>query len=414
MNPFPIFDSWSNVSACSFEEYLKEYPLVLHAIKSLNIDEKTCLSELKHAFSFLKQKSKKSEQTYNSFRNEIEKFLLWMWIKNEKLVSEMSYVDIENYVDFYVSPEKSWCGTTICTKFVLDNGAYLINSQWKPFKVDEEDFCRKVSKIKRRLSQSTISRFYAILSVYFDDLVFNDFIAKNYAKKARNESGLVVTDKTLPKVKRFTDEQWAYVVECLTNKANESIVFERHLFLITCMRTCYLRISELAVRGNYDPNMSNFEKDSDGWQLLVFGKRQKLAHVSVPDAFLPYLARYRASRGLSELPIPNDPKEKSIPIIHKLKGQGSPTSRQLDRVFKEAIQLCVDKLIHEGNTKMAKEINLATTHMLRHTGASIDSETMPTKLLSEELRHSNSGTTDRIYIHSDRKAKASYAKTRRV
>lgn len=398
----------------SYEQYLSEYPQVSSFITTLTAQIPSISSEFRCAFDFLKNKSKKSEQTYNSFRSDVEKLLLWTWNVAGKSLSELSESDIHSFLEFYLNPSKNWCSLNKYSKFSINNGSYKANEDWKPFVVKKKELSVKSLSVKRKLSQPTLLRLFAILMVFFDELIELDLASKNIIKRAKKSTNVLLDDITIPKIKSFNKEQWEFVVKSLKEKADEDSFFERHLFLVICMRSFYLRIFELSARPNFDPVMSNFSEDNYGWNLTVLGKRNKLATVSLPDDFLPYLIRYRLYRGLPELPSATNTIDDHEPIIAKLRGSGSPSARQLDRIFKEAIQVCVDKAISIELFKTASELKSATTHMLRHTGASLDVSSTPLTHLSEELRHSNSGTTDRIYIHSSRKEKAAYAKNKKI
>ena len=52
----------------------------------------------------------------------------------------------------------------------------------------------------------------------------------------------------------------------------------------------------------------------------------------------------------------------------------------------------------EGFSEEAKALREATTHWLRHTGASQDIATRPLKHMADDLGHASMGTTDQVYI----------------
>ena len=118
--------------------------------------------------------------------------------------------------------------------------------------------------------------------------------------------------------------------------------------------------------------------------------------------FLDYLKRYRIIRGLTPLPRPDDPE----PIIHKLRGQGGMTVRQLRRLVQQSFDLAEESLFKDGFTEDAEQLKAATAHWLRHTGATHDAQTRPLKHLSEDLGHSKIATTDQIYIQTNVKERA--------
>ena len=68
------------------------------------------MEDYQHVKGFLWSKCRKSEPTYNAFRSESERFLLWPWIVKERLIAFLKKRDIEDYIDFVVKPPKSWIG----------------------------------------------------------------------------------------------------------------------------------------------------------------------------------------------------------------------------------------------------------------------------------------------------------------
>ena len=82
--------------------------------------------------------------------------------------------------------------------------------------------------------------------------------------------------------------------------------------------------------------MGHFWQDEDdNWWLKVFGKGRKLRDTTVPEDYIPFLKRYRASRGLSSLPTSNE----NTVLVEKIRGQGGMTSRHLRRL----VQTVFDK-----------------------------------------------------------------------
>lgn len=69
----------------------------------------------------------------------------------------------------------------------------------------------------------------------------------------------------------------------------------------------------------------------------------------------------------------------------------------------------------EKGFEQAQNLKEATTHYLRHTGASMEIERVRAlKELSEDLGHSSSATTDAVYVHVGRKRRATSGKDRKV
>ena len=102
------------------------------------------------------------------------------------------------------------------------------------------------------------------------------------------------------------------------------------------------------------------------------------------------------------------------PIISKNRGLGGMTSRQLRNIVQEAFDNTYEMMKKKGYREESKALQSATTHWLRHTGASEDIATRPLKHMADDLGHSSMGTTDQVYIQSDMKERAITGKDRKV
>ncbi|WP_269621278.1 tyrosine-type recombinase/integrase [Zhongshania sp. BJYM1] len=66
----------------------------------------------------------------------------------------------------------------------------------------------------------------------------------------------------------------------------------------------------------------------------------------------------------------------------------------------------------EDNARKLKE---ASSHWLRHTGASMEIERgRALKDLSEDLGHASMATTDTVYVHTENRLRAESGKNRKV
>ena len=172
-----------------------------------------------------------------------------------------------------------------------------------------------------------------------------------------------------------------------------------------------MRISELSERPQWSPVMSHFWQDNDGfWFLRIMGKGNKLRDVTLSEDFIEYLKRYRLYRGLTALPRVDE----SDPLVHKIRGQGGMTVRQIRRLVQQSFDIAKQSLLDDGFTDDAEQLESATAHWLRHTGATHDAQTRPLKHLSEDLGHAKIATTDQIYIQTNIKERAKSGIKRKI
>ncbi|WP_431685561.1 tyrosine-type recombinase/integrase [Hahella sp. NBU794] len=387
---------------------------------------------------FLKSYSRKSEKTFTSFRNEVERYLLWAWTVEGKAVSQLRRSHIENYFDFLHAPPTGWIGSGSVRRFEFIGGQGLFRSNplWRPFVIreaarstndprpDSKDAASSAKNDKKdkkdilqpekkgyRLSNSATALAYSAISVFYDHLVQEDIVLGNPIPGIRKASPYLIKDAQVKQIKRLSELQWEYVLETLKEKAEEQPSYERTIFIIACLKSLYLRISELSDRPKWTPMWEHVWKDHDGnWWFKAFGKGLKIRDVSVSSAMWEYIRRYREHRGLTASPSPGD-KE---PLLQKMRGGGGLTSRQIARLVREAFELAYHRMMKDGFENDAKELRKATTHWLRHTGASQDIANRPLKHMADDLGHASMGTTDRVYIQSDMKERAATGRSRKV
>jgi len=386
---------------------------------------------LEHAIRFIKQKGGRSQETYRGLRSELERFLLYCFA-HDLSPEEMRAGDINKYFEFCQEPPTAWVMRKHYHRFESDDRP---NPLWRPFFMKAGDVSENAGKVKRlQVSQSMINRQYSFLNQWYKDLIDYEMVRKNPIPVAKKDSKLLLTESDKAEPKGFNKEEWIEIMKILQTLADADPKWERALFVILLMKTCYLRIGDLASKSHYIPSMSDFYYHRDYLFLYVMSKRKKARSVSVPIAMEPFIVRYRQTRGLDGLPLPG---EKNHPLIAKDLGKGNVGIRQLNRIVQAAFSAIAKSLkpvVEETRQAMAQETDKelkkkkatehqkwrllqarvieATPHALRHTGASIDALWRPIPELAEELGHADPGTTGRIYINSSRADRAISGSTR--
>ena len=92
----PIFDSFEHFSKLPIGlTMLNEYPDTKLFIENLKPELPSIIDDIIQSQSFLRSYGRKSEATYRSYRNEIERFLLWSWTIAKKTINSLSRQDLE-------------------------------------------------------------------------------------------------------------------------------------------------------------------------------------------------------------------------------------------------------------------------------------------------------------------------------
>ncbi|NPU92058.1 MAG: site-specific integrase [Gammaproteobacteria bacterium] len=357
----------------------------------------------------------KSEHTFTRFRSETERFLLWVFLVKAKPMEQLRKADILEYADFCWQPPVSWICLANHEKFVFQDGRYTQNTAWAPFKLKlpkSSDPDKTPVKKKYKPSQQTLTATFVAIIAFYKYLMNEEYLYGNPAQIAKSDCRHFVTDAQVKEIRRLTEAQWQYTFNVALDLANEDPLYERSLFVICALKTLFLRISELSERTSWTPIMSHFWQDFDGnWWLKVFGKGRKLRDITVPNHFIDYVKRYRAYRGLSPLPSTGE----NQPIVEKIRGQGGMTARQLTRIVQDVFDRAYEKMRAVEGEDHARKLKEASTHWLRHTGASMEVERgRALKDLSEDLGHSSMATTDTVYVQTENRVRAESGKSRKV
>lgn len=410
--PLPLYPTYNELKDIE----LKDYP-------ELNtfLNESSELDRLQHwrwGLSFLNYIGRnKSEHTYNRFRNEVERFLTWVFMVKIKPIDTLRKQDILEYVDFCWKPPVSFIGLAAYDRFVYRNGFYKVNPKWLPFRVKtpkgrQSETGSQADKKKYKPSQETLKSLFTGVVAFYKYLMSEEICYGNPAQIAKSDCRYFIADAQVKDIRRLTEDQWQYVLDIALTAAENNDDYERSLFVIASLKTLFLRISELSERKDWSPEMRHFWQDEQkNWWLKVYGKGRKLRDVSVPTQYLGYLKRYRQYRALSALPSSSD----ISPIVEKIRGQGGMTTRHLTRLVQEIFDKAYEKMKLKEGEDAARKLQEASTHWLRHTGASMEIERgRALKDLSEDLGHASMATTDTIYVQSENKKRAASGKDRNV
>ncbi|RBP27126.1 phage integrase family protein [Marinobacter pelagius] len=413
---FPLFDTAELIHE---QADLELYPDLQAALAALPIDHGSALKDFSIAHKFLVKYSDVSG-TYSRFRSEIQRFLNYTWLIAKRRLSQADTDLVSSYFTFLKTPPAPWVSRGIYPAFISSNDERQFNPNWRPMALRSKDLNAPYS-----VTQASLNASRTALQTFFKYLVMQDYLQRNplldVRKRDRNAKPSLNQDKDA-EVRRLTDWQWSYLLETLTELASADARYERHLFVIVTMKSLFLRVSELAPRpvdlGQLrTPTFGDFRRTIvDGepyWIYSVFGKGDKTRQVTLPDAYLGYLKRWRLHLGLtSPLPVPGE----STPILPSKKGDAIG-KRQVQRIYEQAMVATADRMEREGFIDEAKQMLAirSETHYLRHTGASQAIEAGgDIRHISEELGHANATFTESVYVNSEQARRRTEGRRRLV
>lgn len=407
--PIPLFDALEHLSptldaSLNIQSYLPK-----------ELDPTLVHTDYQQAYQFL-YAYRGSEETFKSYRREIERLLQWSWFIQGKSLKQLRRADLEMFLEFCQNPKKNWIGVKHVPRFLNQEGLRKVNPLWRPFvaavsKKSYRDGIRPHIK-SYFLSQNAIQSIFAILSSFYNYLEQEDYSPVNPVAQIRQKSKFLRKHHGKKQIRRLSELQWAYIIETAESMAAENPkLHERTLFIMNALFAMYLRISELAASTRWIPQMGHFYRDrDDNWWFKTVGKGNKERDISVSNAMLSALKRYRLSQGLSALPSPGE----NLPLLPKALGKGAINgSRHIRKIVQTCFDKAIEYLIKDGFKEDAEVLMTCTVHWLRHTGISEDVKIRPREHVRDDAGHSSSAITDQ-YIDIELRARHESAKKKLI
>lgn len=317
--------------------------------------------------------------TFQNYRKEAERLLLWSVVELRKPFSSLTHEDLLRYQRFLADPRP-------VERWIMPTGHRVSrqDSRWRPF-------CGPLSAASQRQAM-------VVLNTLFSWLVEAGYLVGNPLMLARQRIG-----QSSPYIVRYlTADLWTMVkttVESLPRDTpRDQAHYHRVRWLFSLLYLCGLRISE--VTGN---TMGGFfyRMGSDGrqrWWLEITGKGNKTRLTPVTDELLAELTRYRQFRGLSPLPQPGE----LTPLLLPIGDQSRPLTRAaVHLIVKTIFVRAAERLsvARPGEEAQVKQLEQASAHWLRHmAGSHMADGGLDLRHVRENLGHASLNTTSR-YLH---------------
>lgn len=323
----------------------------------------------------------RSPRTREAYQREAERLLLWCYAVRGEPLSSLLLEDLQAYFAFCADPPKDWCGPR---KPRLDPA-------WRPFHDKTTERARRGKRKSASWGQAV-----AILSALFTFLVEVGYLEKNpMAIMRRSARG---SRRRAQRVTRLLSHaEWELVQEYIDALPETPAIArarkERILFMFSFLYLLVPRLNDLVTH-----TMGSFERNTRGkWYWKVVGKGDKEASLPVNKKMLHALERYRVSLGREPHPLP-DEKTPLVPDIKDPKRGLSPN--RIYRIVKWVFAKTAERVAVQDPVA-AEKLRRASTHWLRHTGAShaLD-RSVDLRHVSKMLRHADLQTTS-IYTHSE-------------
>jgi integrase/recombinase XerD len=321
-----------------------------------------------------------TQATFDTYRKESERLLLWSTTELRKPLSSLTHEDLLLYQRFLADPQPAQRWVMAGRKVARSD------PRWRPF--------------AGPLSPSSQRQAFVIVNTLFAWLVNAGYLAGNPLSLSRQRAR-----KARPRVTRFLeDDLWQAVKTSIDamprDTAREQEHYARVRWLISLLYLMGLRISEVVSNP-----MGGFfrRRDRDGqdrWWLAITGKGDKERLLPATTELMAELARYRRQYGLAALPYGGETTPLLLPIggTHRTLTRGG-----VHLIIKQVFDNAIDHLQSTGEARerAAERLRQASAHWLRHTAGShmMDGQ-VDLRYVRDNLGHASISTTSQ-YLHAD-------------
>jgi integrase len=322
-----------------------------------------------------------TKTTFDNYRKEAERLLLWAVVQLGKPLSSLTHEDLLMFKAFLVDPqpESRWVSAT--------GGKYPRGDErWRPF--------------NGPLSPASQRQALIILNAMFTWLVNAGYLRGNPMALLRQRA-----KRSAPRVTRYLSVSlWDEVklfVEQLPHETNvQRAYYARCRWLTTLFYLQGMRISEVAG-GRMGSFFRRLGADGrDQWWLETLGKGDKERIVPVSGELIQELRQYRSTNGLPALPT----RSEETPLIIPFTGRARCLSRSaVHDAIKGVFAGAASWLRAKGPefADRSDELERASAHWLRHTAGSHQADVgVDLRTIRDNLGHVSLNTTS-LYLHTE-------------
>lgn len=320
-----------------------------------------------------------TKTTFDSYRKEAERLLLWCVFELQKPLSSLTHEDLLVYQRFLADPQPE--GRWVMKKRKMPRN----DPEWRPF--------------AGPLSPTSQRQTVLILNAMFSWLVTAGYLAGNPLALSRQRQR-----KAKPRITRFLEEDlWGEVKSTVERMPRETHRQREHYHRVRWLLSLFyitgIRISEVVQN-----TMGGFfgRKDRDGelrWWLEITGKGDKTRIIPATHELMIELGRYRREMGLPPLPIEGE----SVPLILPIGGrQQAMTRSAIHQITKQVFRDTSSRLKLRGPeaANQIARLEAASAHWMRHTAGSQMAGQMDLRHVRDNLGHESLSTTN-TYLHSE-------------
>jgi len=344
--------------------------------------------------------------TYQSYRKEAERLLLWCLFALQKPLSSLTTQDLALFRDFLFNPQPA-------SLWVAARKYPRTHEKWRPFvnanpPPDESaalaaDPSQEVP-LKGSMSRQSIAHTLTVLGGLFEYLTSQHYLLSNPMR------GLpcLASNRTLRVNHRVNQRLWQRIQDKLDQVEPADTVDYRTAFAIRFFYLTGLRLSELCALRMGDILAQENDEGQIAWYVNVMGKGGRTRQVYLVKPALAALQTYLIALDLNEDPRFNEPEGRVISYRKWQEGDDGAGQWIRKGVFHTVVYADIKQFlgalaqeIEEEAPFDAQAIRAISPHWLRHTFASMLVKTTPLAQVRDMLGHRSINTTS-LYLGTEK------------
>ncbi|KVN88824.1 tyrosine-type recombinase/integrase [Burkholderia ubonensis] len=327
-----------------------------------------------------------TKTTFEAYRKEAERLLLWAVVQLGKPLSSLTHEDLRLYKAFLADPQPASRWVSLKDDGSPGGKYARGDARWRPF--------------NGPLSPASQRQALVILNGLFTWLVDAGYLRGNPMALLRRRA-----KRSAPRITRYLslslwDEVKGFVAQLPQETAQQRAYAARCRWLSTLFYLQGMRLSEVAggTMGDFSRRLGADGRDQ--WWLEILGKGERERIVPASPELIAELGRYRKACSLPPLPS----RAEATPLVVPFRGQARCLSRSaVHDAIKGVFNGAAAWLRARGPefADRADELERASAHWLRHTAGSHQADGgVDLRTVRDNLGHVSLNTTS-LYLHEE-------------
>ena len=264
-------------------------------------------SDLSFLFDYLNEIAIRNSNSFNRYRNEVERFVLWLWHLKGLTLKNITSALVAEYFLFVSNPPNTWQVNGSVQRFIDDGNNRLANPCWRPFSTKAQNYESRAST-------------FTVMKHFCSALVKSELLATNPVAKLRKQDRQLSVLRKPTKVAPYLSIE---ALEAHFSQHQDDIHQVRDVLMYYLARHTKVGISDLA-HNNHNSSLKLKNLDTVNKRFHYYANRQ-LTTVELCD-----LGKYIAS---TYIELRGGRSVYNHPLFHKIRGDGGYEVRQIRRIL---------------------------------------------------------------------------------